>query len=78
MINSKFYKLFSDEDACMNHFKALKGKHMACPDCGHQARSWQAYKKTIVLDFVEGVPNFTTHLPCKPFSDRLYWAVISF
>ena len=26
MINSKFYKLFCDEDACMNHFKALWGK----------------------------------------------------
>ena len=32
MINSKFYKLFSDEDACMNHFKALKEKHMVCPE----------------------------------------------
>lgn len=38
----------------------------------------QAYKKTVVLDVVKGVPNVTTHLPCKSVSDRLSWAVISF
>ena len=44
MINSKFYKLFSDEDACMNHFKALKEKHMVCPECGHQQFKWIPYR----------------------------------
>ena len=45
MINSKFYKLFSDKDACMNHFKALKEKHMVGPECGHQEFKWIPYRK---------------------------------
>lgn len=29
----------------MNHFKALKEKHMVCPECGHREFKWIPYRK---------------------------------